>query len=117
MTACQDSPEAHVVPEASAPEISEADARASAYARLLADYPEAATLVDEESVFATPMVERLKGRQISFRPRSRALFHATDGIRAYVSELVAGNEPSPALLDAMWDLGRKWPSDFPELAR
>ncbi len=58
-----------------------------------------------------------RGKLIYPNDQDKALVRTMDGIRAYVGGLAKGKEPSPALLDAMWNLGRSWPLDFPELSR
>lgn len=134
LVACWDLPEAALAPDANrprgTPEVAAADAWSEAYARFLADYPEALTLIEEtEHVrnWDAEAQEHWLGRrlrQVRWRraPRYRgvqasAYVLAVDGIGAYVAGLVRGEEPSTALLDPMWDMGRSWPLDFPELSR
>ena len=135
---CQEAP---ANPETTdAPEAAEADAWTLAYGQFLADYPAARTFIEETAeatrgdATASELVRTwaAEHREEWLRPRRQhgrldsplvypgaqeeAAVRAMDGIAAYVASVAEGDKPSTKLLEKLWDLGHRWPWDFPELS-
>lgn len=138
LVACNDVPATPGT--ADAPEAAETDAWTLAYDQFVADYPAARTFIEEtaEGSHGDPTASELvrtwaaEHREGWLRPRrqhgrldsplvypgaqAEAAVRAMDGIAAYVASVAEGDKPSAKLLEDLWNLGHRWPWDFPELS-